>query len=85
MTDFLDRLDAAIGCQQCGGPLTDTVSDYFCGENCAELWSDRQSRREAGDNYHLDYVDIHDWSTEARLDLAPVSWPGPCAAGPAEA
>lgn len=37
-TDFLDRLDAAIGCQQCGGPLGDSPSGDFCGPDCQTRW-----------------------------------------------
>lgn len=38
MTDILDQIDTAIGCQQCGGPLRDSPSDDFCGESCQEAW-----------------------------------------------
>lgn len=38
MTDFLDRLDEAIGCQQCGRPLGESVSEDFCSIACQTLW-----------------------------------------------
>lgn len=46
--DFIDQLDAAIGCQQCGGPLGDSPSDDFCGEGCQERWHATRPRRLAG-------------------------------------
>lgn len=36
--DFIDQLDAAIGCQQCGRPLGNSPSNDFCGEVCQEHW-----------------------------------------------
>lgn len=36
--DFLTRLDAAIGCQQCGGPLGDSPSGDFCDDECQRAW-----------------------------------------------
>lgn len=42
-TDFLDRLDAAIGCQQCEGELGDSPSDDFCGDECRRDWFSARS------------------------------------------
>jgi len=39
MSDILATIDAAIGCQNCGGPLADSVSDDFCGPGCQRLWA----------------------------------------------
>lgn len=39
MSDILDAIDAAIGCQQCGGPLGASPSDDFCGEGCQRTWA----------------------------------------------
>lgn len=36
--DILDRIDAAVGCQQCGGELGDSPSDDFCSEVCQRTW-----------------------------------------------
>lgn len=38
MTDILDQIDAAIGCQQCGRSLAASVSDDFCSEDCQYAW-----------------------------------------------
>lgn len=38
MTDILDRIDAATGCQQCEGPLGDSPSDDFCSARCQANW-----------------------------------------------
>ncbi len=38
LDDTLAAIDAATGCQQCGGPLGDSPSDDFCGENCQAAW-----------------------------------------------
>lgn len=38
MTDIIDRIDAAIGCQECGGGLDRSVSDDFCFEDCQFAW-----------------------------------------------
>ena len=37
--DFIAELDAAIGCQQCGGPLDSSPSDDFCSPSCQTAWS----------------------------------------------
>jgi hypothetical protein len=68
--DFLARLDAAIGCQQCGGPLTQSVSDYFCSEDCSEDYSEAHS-----DDLDDDWSTLgHDWEPDELADLEPVSW-----------
>lgn len=36
--EFLTALDEAIGCQQCGGDLTGSVSDEFCTDTCQHTW-----------------------------------------------
>jgi hypothetical protein len=33
----LAAIDAAVGCQRCGGPLGDLSPD-FCGEGCQTAW-----------------------------------------------
>lgn len=38
MNDILATIDAATGCQQCGGPLGDSPSDDFCRERCRMAW-----------------------------------------------
>lgn len=40
--DILDRIDAAIGCQQCAGPLGDSPSSDFCSPDCLEGWHGRR-------------------------------------------
>lgn len=37
--DFIAELDAAIGCQQCGGPLGDSPSADFCNDDCQQVWA----------------------------------------------
>lgn len=36
--DFLARLDAALGCQQCGGPLGGSPDPDWCGQDCQREW-----------------------------------------------
>jgi len=36
--DIIARIDAAIGCRQCGGSLDDSPSPDFCGEECQQTW-----------------------------------------------
>ncbi len=38
MTDILDAIAAAVGCQHCEGPLGDSPSDDFCTDLCQEAW-----------------------------------------------
>lgn len=38
MPDILARIDAAVGCQQCAGPLGDSPSDDFCSTECQNAW-----------------------------------------------
>lgn len=38
MTDILDRIDQAIGCHECHGPLGASPSDDFCSEWCQTAW-----------------------------------------------
>src|SRR4051812_13682841 len=72
---FLDRLDAAIGCQQCGGPLTESVSDYFCQQQCSEAYA--AERAPSGRSYDY-FSDVDDygrgWSADDLADLEPVGW-----------
>lgn len=37
--DFVAELDAAIGCQQCGGSLDNSPSTDFCSPRCQAAWS----------------------------------------------
>lgn len=39
--DILAAIDAAVGCQQCGGPLGDSPSTDFCSERCDLSWRAR--------------------------------------------
>lgn len=43
MTDIIDQIDAATGCQQCGKPLGRSPSADFCGESCQRTWTARRS------------------------------------------
>lgn len=36
--DILAAIDAAVGCQQCGAKLDESVSDDFCGPSCQADW-----------------------------------------------
>lgn len=36
--DIIDRIDAATGCQQCGGPLGASPSGDWCSEHCQQTW-----------------------------------------------
>jgi hypothetical protein len=72
--DFIDRLDEVIGCQQCGGPLTQSVSNYFCSELCSMTYS-ASAASEVGYRYWDE--DEHGWTAEALADLEPVSWIAP--------
>lgn len=36
--DIIDRIDAAVGCQRCQGPLGDSPSSDFCSEDCQTEW-----------------------------------------------
>lgn len=46
MTDIIDSIDAAIGCQQCGHPIGDSVSDDFCSQGCQGDWHSNPVRSE---------------------------------------
>lgn len=72
--EFLARLDAAIGCQQCGGPLTESVSDIYCSERCSMIYSGSRASDLA---YQYWDEDEHGWTAEALADLEPVSWIAP--------
>lgn len=39
MTDIFAAIDAAVGCQQCGGPLGDSPSDDFCTAEHQQEWN----------------------------------------------
>lgn len=71
-TDFLERLDAAIGCMQCTRSLEDSVSDLFCSEECAGRYAAART------GWHEDYInDDEEWGVDALADLEPVSWISP--------
>lgn len=36
--DIISAIDHATGCHQCGGDLSRSVSDSFCGEYCQARW-----------------------------------------------
>lgn len=38
VTDTVSAIDSAIGCQQCGRPVSGSPSDDFCSENCQAVW-----------------------------------------------
>jgi hypothetical protein len=40
--DIITAIDAATGCQQCGGPLGASPSDLFCDQDCQAAWSAEQ-------------------------------------------
>lgn len=48
MTDILAAIDAAVGCQQCGGPLGPSPSDDFCRQDCQDAWHAAHTDRLAG-------------------------------------
>lgn len=62
--DIFAMIDTAIGCQQCGSQLSDSVSDDFCNQTCQEEW---HSSRAAP---LLDY-------REPKLEPAPRPWDRP--------
>lgn len=39
MTSIIDKIDAAMGCQQCGKPLGRSPSNDFCSESCQHGWA----------------------------------------------
>jgi hypothetical protein len=39
VTDIIDQIDAAAGCQQCGKPLDVSPSTDFCSEGCQRAWT----------------------------------------------
>lgn len=38
MSDSVDWIDAALGCQQCGRSLESSVDADFCSESCQRTW-----------------------------------------------
>lgn len=38
MTDLVSKIDHAIGCHGCGGPLGASPDDLFCSELCQTRW-----------------------------------------------
>jgi hypothetical protein len=42
-SDILEVIDAATGCQQCGGPLEDSPSSDFCDPGCQRRWHARHA------------------------------------------
>jgi hypothetical protein len=52
MTDIVESIDAALGCQQCGNPLGSSPSDDFCSDLCQGEWS--ENRVELPDWYYWD-------------------------------
>jgi len=67
--EFLNRLDAAIGCQTCGHDLGDSPSDIYCSEECSEEWSDRHTYGMPDWSYPEE-----SWQPADLEDLQPVSW-----------
>ncbi|MEU0467284.1 hypothetical protein ABZ215_25055 [Amycolatopsis sp. NPDC006131] len=43
--DIIDAIDAATGCQQCGGPLGESPSDDFCSDWCQGVWHEARAER----------------------------------------
>lgn len=61
MTDIFAAIDAAIGCQNCGGELGESASSDFCGAACQAAWHAAHvepltNYREAGHNFVVDAV-----------------------------
>lgn len=44
MSDILDAIDTALGCQRCGRALDSSVSNDFCGEVCQTEWHARRAQ-----------------------------------------
>lgn len=73
--DFLERLDAAIGCMNCGRSLDDSVSDLWCNEGCAGAYAAVRSPHRRTYDYFEDIdEDGHNWAPDDLTDLEPVSW-----------
>lgn len=48
--DVIARIDAAIGCQHCTGPLGGSPSDDFCSAGCQAAWSAARTTPLQGDD-----------------------------------
>lgn len=74
--DFLDRLDAAIGCQQCGGPLGSSPSDDFCDDDCQARWHAQHADRLTGyrEPWHDPFGGLPGVGSEAMTWAPPVVW-----------
>lgn len=65
--DILAAIDAATGCQQCGGPLTGSVSDDFCRAECQISWHAEQTEELVGYREPWDRpIDFPGIATEAH-------------------
>lgn len=68
MTDILDTIDQALGCQQCGESLDASPSDMYCSEDCSEDAAAEITCREVGDSWAP-----LDWSIDDAPE-GPFSW-----------
>lgn len=71
--DILAAIDAAVGCQQCGGTLDGSVSDDFCSQDCQQDWTAQHAEPLVGyqEPWHRPW-DFPGVGTEAAVS---VQWP----------
>lgn len=62
MTDIVDAIDQAIGCQQCGKPLDASPSSDFCSEQCQQRWHEKRSVALTDSASTLRNVARHGWA-----------------------
>lgn len=62
MTDIVDSIDQAIGCQQCGKPLDASPSVDFCSEQCQQRWHEKRSVALTDSASTLRNVARHGWA-----------------------
>lgn len=73
--DFLARLDAAIGCMECGKSLAGGVSDLWCSESCSTRYASERAPASRDYDYFAEVdEDESGWEPEDLADLEPVGW-----------
>lgn len=80
MTDILAAIDAAVGCQQCGGTFGQSPSDDFCDDACQKAWHAERAEqldgyREPWDDYELPGVGTEGYRpAHPNADLLAADW-----------
>jgi hypothetical protein len=75
VSDIIDRIDQATGCQHCGGPLAGSVSDDFCRPECQSAWHATHAKPLIGYSEPTDLpMHVYNQVEDRSPEVTPPSW-----------